>query len=337
MKLTVILFSILLSSTVNAATLTILTDQKGSAKAKELKELITKTPPFSRIRNLDINIVEESSIECEKMQGMSENNSGSSESSANSSLPASCKVTSAKKSKNSDEEDVGNRLVSYDCTSLAKVQSQTNADYLILVKNDSQYGGSGGTYPTMTTGSPAQVGLHELLHQMGFADEYSYYSACEADIYCDASMGRSVNVAIFADKPPYSSDAQARGMHSKQIPWYGKIKPATEIITGSQLGTPKNGLVGVYHGQTCELATNGAKGWVSGSEENLMESVYTNLIPEEHWQAISEALNEPIEASAINSEEACTEYPDKNGKIQKYCKSDLNAKSSSSKKAKGTR
>ncbi|MGG2352376.1 hypothetical protein ACE4Z7_24550, partial [Salmonella enterica] len=86
--------------------------------------------------------------------------------------------------------------------------------------------------------------------QLGFADEYQYSNACEADIYCDSSNGdfkspsgygalpgTSFNVAAFNAKSNYASSAEARKAHASRIPWLSQIPSSTELIHGHQLGT----------------------------------------------------------------------------------------------------
>ncbi|MCB0379504.1 MAG: hypothetical protein KDD33_13515 [Bdellovibrionales bacterium] len=335
MRFALILFS-LFSSMSQAAVITVLTDQPGGDAAKRLVARMKETPPFSRIKNLEFKIVKKKRLSCKKQQGITseshEDKGGKDSPSPTRQLPASCQVPKKQnvKSRGAAPNDDSDRLISYDCSIFSEVQAQTNADYLVFVKDDNQFGGSGGQFPTMTSGSPPETGIHELLHQMGFADEYSYYTACEADIYCQNAQVQnantrngfsflpsgSMNVAVFPDKPPYSSDAQAKSMHAGQIPWFGSIKATTPIVSGSQLGTPKSGVVGLFPGQTCVKSTAGVKSWVSGDEDNLMRSLYSNYIPRPFWDAIGEALGEPVEAYAVRKERVCRTVFDP--KIQNY-------------------
>lgn len=299
-----------------ASTITIITDELSAEKAREVQALLKRTPPFSRMKTLKVN-VSAKKINCSTVSGPQPTDTTTT-SVQEEYLPESCRTKGA-----GDDPTLSlQRLIQVDCGSaLATVQAETNSDYLIFVKDDKSYGGSGGSFPTMTTGSPATVGVHELLHQMGMADEYEYSTACEADLFCVAATTReksskpgylpsdSYNVTTFEDHPPYQNDARARAMHSSQIPWYSAIQSRTKITTGSNLGTPPgDNVIGLFRGQTCNKSSGRLKSWVSGNKMTLMESISTNYIPEHYWPTIAAALGETLEQQTPKNEEVCENF-----------------------------
>ncbi|MFN7728956.1 MAG: hypothetical protein ACK5P7_07355 [Bdellovibrio sp.] len=109
----------------------------------------------------------------------------------------------------------------------------------------------------VTSASPPAVALHELLHLVGFKDEYAYVNEGEANLYC-AARSMAPNLTIFLSSPPYSSDGDARARHAGDIPWYSRIN-APSISSPPELGTTENDKTGLYPAKTCEKATKGFK------------------------------------------------------------------------------
>jgi hypothetical protein len=278
-----ILLGLFLVPSAEAKTLILLTDESSGKSAEGLKSAFLSTPPFSRMKDLEIKVVVKESARCEAWKG-----------------PAT----------NSDEEKqpggTARILHCNNSSDLATAQAENNGDYLIFVKNDPTYRGGGGNFPTMTTGSPALMGVHEFIHTLGFADEYSYPSAFEADMYCGLAArpgetkfapypGLSFNIAVFEDHPPYASDSQARSLHGGQIPWFGKISASTLITSGGQLGTARGKkLIGLYPAKTCIKSTKQKKSWQPGEETTLMESLSTNYLPPAYWDQIALAMGTTI-------------------------------------------
>jgi hypothetical protein len=308
MKVLIIVLLLAFSSFSQAAKLVILTDQKGGAAANAMADLIKKTAPFSRLQNFKINIVEVSSIPCKPKQvTVVERANGKK-------LPASCESQESQKAANERLK----RGVSCDSYSeLASLQAENNADFMLVVRDNPTHGGTArGNLAILNSGSALNTGLHELLHMMGVADEYKFSTTCETDIKCDlmktvqlksngfsSTPHESSNVTIFADNPPYVSDAEARELHSGMIPWYSQILPRTLITTGTNLGTPQKGVIGLFPSNTCKLASDKIiKSWKSGSEVTVMESSNTNFIPRSSWPAIAAAVGERILSQPVGEE-----------------------------------
>lgn len=259
----IVFFAILLLAPLSAfgsPKIVLITDEPSAASATAVREELLRTPPFSLISDLEISIA---------------------------------KVAPGAVSCNL----IFNRVVDCDPANLLTIAAENNTEHAIYIREDATYGGSGGSVPVINSGSPPNMAIHEFLHKFGFADEYPY-SAEEAHHYC--SNARTPNVAFFNDTPPYSSDGHARQEHSADIPWYGEIRPATLITSGSDLGTPRRGVVGLFRSVTCDNANPPVASWKPGSEPTIMENLETNHIPRSYWPAILTGLNvDPAQANRI--------------------------------------
>jgi hypothetical protein len=195
------------------------------------------------------------------------------------------------------------RNTSSECLSQGSLKTE-KASIAIVVKADSRYGGSGGKRPVITTASPASMAIHELMHQLGFADEYAYISACEADIYCPAGVsdskspsgfgnlpGTSYNVAAFNARSSYASSDDARRAHAKSIPWFSFIPTKASLITHGKLGSPSTGMAaGLYRAIVCDKATQRRDTWQAVSESTIMKTLSTTRIPKAYWPTLARSL-----------------------------------------------
>ena len=160
-------------------------------------------------------------------------------------------------------------------------------DQAFVVSNISSFGGSGGSVPVMTTASsvPLSMMVHEYLHTIGFGDEYAYYTALEADRFCEPSeIRRFVNLAMIQPLAGgYSSDTQARSLHDDDIPWFNLIPSDVLITTGSSLGTPPGpyggDIYGLFPAETCNLATDESRRtiWKPGNTSGVMSGLYNDI------------------------------------------------------------
>lgn len=268
-----------------ATTITLVTDQHSMKSAQLVKEEFLKTPPFSLIPDLEIKIIriDPKQVTCKSFEAKYDQNDLKQMDeflkSVGQILPQKCREQYSK-------GFTIERLEICNNDELLKIAADKNVEHLIFIKDNEKYGGSGGEIPVINSGSPASMAIHEFLHKFGIADEYAY-GECEAPYYCYKS---APNVAIFNDSPPYSSDAEARKKHASQIPWFGSIKPATLITTGTNLGTPTPKVVGLFKAVTCEKAMPSIKSWKPGSEETIMEILETNYIPVTYWPTILTGL-----------------------------------------------
>ena len=309
-----------------AVKIVIVTDQPKAVKAQEVASLFRSTEPFSRLKNLDFKVIKTSSAKlgCNLAPPTALDVAGVKNSdlletiesrdrlatslnlkkrSARFLLPASC---------NDQGSQPPSRLIACDSIQsllfLGALKKTEKAAFVIVVKDDPRYGGSGGPSPVITSGSPAAMALHELLHQLGFADEYSYLNACEADLYCppggDDTISRSgfgshpttaFNVAVFSEDKSYSSSEDVRRKHNKQIHWVNFIDKTTELLTNGKVGTPRPGLIGIYRAGVCDKASSLTPTWASVSEPTIMRTLKTTYIPEDYWPTIAKSLNTKIE------------------------------------------
>lgn len=302
-------------------TMLIVTDQPKAAKAQEVASLFRTTEPYSLMRDLKLKVIQttETKLGCTSAPANAEDIVAASDSDQQNllarsewrernrafrggGLPASC----------SNKENPIARLISCDTPQanayLSALQKTETAQQIIVVKTDARYGGSGGTRPVITTGSPASMAIHELMHQLGFADEYSYISACEADIYCGAGAddfkspsgygylpGSSFNVAAFNSRANYSSNADVRKVHGSQIPWLSFIAKSTDLTSNGKLGSaPTPGQIGLYRAVVCDLATDRRDTWQSTSDDTIMKTLATTRIPKDYWNTIAKSLGTHI-------------------------------------------
>lgn len=324
------LAAILLSSLAigaEAATVVIVTDQPGQVKAKEVVSVLKSTPPFSRLKSFTLKIksattktigcdaaplanqkslffssVDDGLRHFESIDRMSRPPRDAKF--ANEPRPQSC----------AGEKEKPARLITCDTPKarayLGGVKASMNADHVLVVLNLPQYGGSGGTYPVMTAGSPATMMVHEFLHQLGFADEYAYISACEADTYCDLQAsdsksksgygylpGTSFNVALFNAFNSYIDDEDVRNRHAAQLPWSASIAKTTPLQVGGKLGTPASDFsVGVHEAIVCSKATRHLETWQPDPRSTIMQSLKTNYLPEVYWNTVAKSLGTTVGA-----------------------------------------
>ena len=318
--ITVILCAALAPSRAWAVRIVLVTDQVNTNKAQEVVAVFQSTPPFSRLKNLEFQItpttakrlgcyVAPQTLTAESFEpDLAKAESMEREFILNTiapraSLPKSC----PKKSAPID------RLIACDTPQalkyLSRVQKARRADFVLVVKADVRYGGSGGRFPVITTGSPATMALHELMHQLGFADEYAYENACEADIYCDQKAddtiskngfgflpGTSFNVAQFNGFNSYIDDADVRKRHGSQIPWLKSILLTTPLQVQGHIGTPISPVdplvdIGLYPAITCQKASKRFDTWQADPRITIMRALTTNYIPEVYWEPLAKALN----------------------------------------------
>ena len=255
-----ILTFILSSFITHAYTLGIYTDEPGGEKAQEVIRELQSTYPFN-ILDIEYRVIPQSSddLDCGFRSSIAR-------------LPT-CR--SRKQRRHARRNDI---------------------DQALIIMDHERYGGSGGSIPVMTTNSPPTTMVHEYLHTLGLCDEYQY-SADEADTYCPG-MDRRENSAIISPEDSYSSDADARNEHRRDIMWYQDIASNTPITNGGSrslnLGTGRVGNVsapvnrtteptsvsspiGLYRGTGCDNASRPIYLWHPGQERNIMERLGAGL------------------------------------------------------------
>jgi hypothetical protein len=167
------------------------------------------------------------------------------------------------------------RLIGCDNIKIISIASKAGIDQAFAVSNNPNYGGSGGSVPVITTSSdtPYSMLVHEYMHTLGFADEYSYDTS-ETQYYCDVNKQFANLVRITPLAKGYTGDQDARQEHSGQIPWYGEILLTTPIATNT-LGTPKGekNIIGLFEAETCINAPTKIYEWKPGQTKTIMRDL----------------------------------------------------------------
>jgi len=258
---------LIVSPSVYAYKMTIYTDQPDQSKAQEVVATFKNTYPFNQFDiDFEVKNVTASELNCEPYRF----------------------------TKPDGTEEVINRNLTCHSSNIARDAARNGADQAMIVKNVTEYGGSGGSIPVMSIGSTPRMMLHEYLHTLGLCDEYEY-KASEAGEYCGID-GPNMTF-IQPEASGYSSDGNARAKHSDDIPWYGFIKQQTLITRGSPLtlgtdsvdnsihATPNStnspsaigAAIGLYEGKTCKNANPPKKTWQPGREASIMEFLDAGL------------------------------------------------------------
>lgn len=129
---------------------------------------------------------------------------------------------------------------------------------------------------------------HELLHLLGFVDEYplsKYHSACDDN----DSIAIANNVTAFK-KTLFTSEQQARRLVLPILPWYFAIKPSTPIThkteKGFELGTPNthSNEIGLFLANTCK--NHKIKSFKSVKQVTQLE-YYEELLPNVYQQILN--------------------------------------------------
>jgi hypothetical protein len=278
------------ASTAFASKLVILTDEASGSKAKQIKAVILKTPPFNLLRSseltVEVQILDPAAkpIECHAKTIKYTDEE-----------IYSLQYWSHEKGIDISPEDLKkykdgytiDRLVECDTSAIAALGVQFQADRMLFVHTSVYEGGSGGTIPVILSNSRETIGLHEWLHTFGLADEYAYDKQ-EAQFFCNKRDW--VNVAIFNDTPPYASNEDVRTRHQADIPWLPYLSAKAELITDNRLGSPVFGNLGIFHSNTCKNITPELKSWKPTGHPTIMEDPYTNYIAKPYWPAILSAL-----------------------------------------------
>ncbi|HVK61206.1 MAG TPA: hypothetical protein VM432_06630 [Bdellovibrionales bacterium] len=293
----------------------LVTDQPGGANAREVVRSFQTIEPFSRMSGLKFEIVQTTAkkLGCETAPETERFNSDldamesidrlASAIESKEALPASCK-----------DQPPPIRLITCDTPIaqrfLTSIKTKYSANYVIVVKSDPRYGGAGGRFPVITTGSPATMAIHELMHLLGFADEYEYTTDCEADYYCGTTLpdeqtrspagygsipGDSFNVPLFNARSRYSSNEQARSLHGALISWLNLIPKTTPLIERGKLGSPSSVPVGLFRGVTCDKASRRMDTWRAENTLNIMDKLSVTYIPTAYWQTIETSLGTKID------------------------------------------
>ncbi|TKB44404.1 hypothetical protein [Thalassotalea mangrovi] len=154
----------------------------------------------------------------------------------------------------SDDSDL---RLECDVDSLADTYLRSTADYVgIIAENGRANVNNGILY--LDVQDDIQVFKHELMHLVGFIDEYSLpgeHQVCQVDKF--AAIAK--NIVVSAGKnQQFESEQQAREQLFDTIPWSALIKdstPVTQVVDGVRvLGTPSDyqGEVGLFAAQTCD-------------------------------------------------------------------------------------
>ena len=153
--------------------------------------------------------------------------------------------------------------------------SKYNADHALVISDKKEsIASAGGTIARVTTSmlnikNNLSVVIHELLHLMGFGDEYPFPDNKLNRLKCTWYKRRQMSEhnLIYLDQESYTSDEEVRQKISDKVPWLEQIPPETPITHINKdgkrvLGSPPNsppGTVGLFEADTC--AVYGIKLW----------------------------------------------------------------------------
>lgn len=145
------------------------------------------------------------------------------------------------------------RLLVIDSTGYSRATSLLNTfvperDIVLVIVNDSKYGGSGGTYAvTSTNGSAAEIAIHEIGHSFaGLGDEYDY-----------------------AGSTPTETPNTTQETRRAFIKWNHWINSTTPIPT-AETASYGNGLAGLFQG-----AAYNKTGWYRPTLDSKMNTLDT--------------------------------------------------------------
>ena len=143
------------------------------------------------------------------------------------------------------------RLLVIDSTGYSRATALLNTfvpeyDIVLVIVNDSKYGGSGGAYAvTSTNASAAEIAIHEIGHSFaGLGDEYDYAGSTPSE-------------------DPNTTQETRRAF----IKWNHWINASTPIAT-PEIGAYGNGLVGLFEG-----AAYNTTGWYRPTLDSKMNSL----------------------------------------------------------------
>ena len=162
------------------------------------------------------------------------------------------------------------RLLSIGSTGRSRANSLLGSlipefDIALVLVNDSQYGGSGGSIPVASTnGASAEIAIHEIGHSFGgLADEYTYNAT-------EFTPSESVNATARTDR--------------ELIRWRHWIDPGTPVPTPDT--NEWSGVVGLFEG-----AMYRSSGWYRPTRNSLMRSLNRAFEPVNEEQLVLRLYN----------------------------------------------
>jgi hypothetical protein len=239
----ILLFTQILNNAFAQYKYVIYTDENPTTKANEVKTLMEGLPPFSEMNmQIEIRSMSTQVLNCAPTPGI-------------------------------------DRLVECDNNAITAQAVRDGFDQPLVVSASSNYGGSGGAVPVITSASnvPASMMVHEYMHTLGFCDEYVYSAQDLATYdYCSPQLLTNTPnlVKIEPSRTGYSNDQEARSLHGNQIPWFEHIQAPTPISSVS-LGTPLTGAsqIGLFPSGMCRNSTRTMHLWKPGSAPNIMDQL----------------------------------------------------------------
>ena len=132
-------------------------------------------------------------------------------------------------------------FANFDNSAILKKRKSITANYdlMPIIADVEGAGGGGGKHPVFDRNFPTTVMLHEILHSMGFADEY-VYTKKEAEIYCTPEAlekSKKVNSAHLVNdgkimENHFQNQTLAQDACVKFIPWCQEaIKQGNTVVS----------------------------------------------------------------------------------------------------------
>lgn len=240
-----------------AASIWILSDEPSLHKAKQVQLLLRNEKPWSLMSPLEVLVksVESSDILCPSEESM-----------------FACELSPAAE---------------------RRLWAQAGVELplkVLLVKHNPNWLGAAwvrGFYGTMTSAAEAWVGVHELLHLLGWGDEY----ALLPDMAVERCRGVISNPNRFGRKTLHDSidEPLAWNYYWRFLPWRFAIPRGTLLTQMGRLGSPESVKVGLHPLPVCSLAPGGFQVWAPVKAFTVMGGATTH-IPEFYWPRIAAAL-----------------------------------------------
>lgn len=183
---------------------------------------------------------------------------------------------------------------------IQKIRKEVGGNRSIIFLSSLNGGGSDDTSAVIGNNHYDQA-LHEVLHQIGFADEYTYgYNDWAQNMCLINKVSKRINiVSLDLSNMTFSSEIEARIFLSGKIPWIEKIPASVSILQNGKLGTPKGvypvGTIGLFQGGACqefepswvaqEYSVMGSRDF---SLKEMISSYYADLIKDALVKAASE-------------------------------------------------
>ncbi len=260
------LISFWISLNLWAGSILIVSDEPGMLKAKEVAQAFATTPPFSMLEDFEVDLQE---VKARDLSCLLEKDS-----------VILCQLSA------SEEQKVLSR------------RADQLPDSILVVKVENSYRGTAylnGLYGSITHVTAALAGVHEILHTLGFNDEYTYRWEMAQKI----CRGVISTPNVFGRTPFYEpvTENLAWNVYWQFIPWRMQILSGTPLTLDGKLRTPNPQQVGLHPSALCSRIQNGFQAWQPLPDVTLMQTLSTHHIPRMYWPLIARKLRSKLRIS----------------------------------------